>query len=50
MVEGFVLQPEILDRYKWKLTQDGSYSSKSAYAAFFVGSIKFSLWRRIWKT
>jgi hypothetical protein len=50
MVDGFILQPEIPDRYKWKLTQDGSYSSKSAYKAFFVGSIKFSPWRRIWKT
>jgi len=28
----------------------GSYSSKSAYAAFFEGSIKFGSWRRIWKT
>jgi hypothetical protein len=50
MVDGFILQPEIPDRYKWKLTQDGSYSSKSAYKAFFVGSIKFGPWRRIWKT
>ena len=50
MVDGFILQPEIPDRYKWKLTQDGTYSSKSAYAAFFVGSIKFGPWRRIWKT
>jgi hypothetical protein len=50
MVDGFILQPDIPDRYRWKLTQDGSYSSKSTYATFFVGSIKFGLWRRIWNT
>ena len=50
MVDGIILHPEILDRYNWKLTQDGSYSSKSAYTAFFLGSIKFGSWRRIWKT
>jgi hypothetical protein len=41
------LQPGIPDRFSWKLTQDGSYNSKSAYAAFFVGSIKFGSRRRI---
>ena len=50
MVDGFVLQPESPDQYRWKFTQDGTYSSKSAYAAFFEGSIKFGPWRRIWKT
>lgn len=30
------------------MTQTGTYSSKSAYEAFFVGSIKFPAWRRIW--
>jgi hypothetical protein len=50
MVDGFILQQEIPDWYRWKLTQDGSSSSKSAYVAFFVGSIKFGQWRRIWKT
>jgi hypothetical protein len=50
IVDGIILHPEILDRFSWKLSQDHSYSSKSAYAAFFVGSIKFGSWRRIWKT
>jgi hypothetical protein len=50
MVDGFILHLETPDQYRWKLTQDGSYSSKSAYAAFSKGSIKFSSWRRIWKT
>jgi hypothetical protein len=29
------------DQHIWKLTQTGSYSSKSAYAAIFVGANKF---------
>jgi hypothetical protein len=35
-VEGFVLHPDTPDKFRWKLSHDGSYSSKSAYAAFFV--------------
>jgi hypothetical protein len=50
MVEGVVLRQDVVDQYKWKLTQHGLYSSKSAYEAFFLGSIKFGPWRKIWKT
>lgn len=50
MVDSLVLQQEVPDQYKWKLTHTGSYSSKLAYAAFFVGTIKFGPWRRIWKS
>ena len=50
IVEEIILQPEIPDHFRWKLSYDGSYNSKSAYAAFFQGSIKFGSWRRIWKT
>ena len=50
MVEAVILRHDVQDHYKWKLTQHGSYSSKSAYEAFFVGSIKFGPWRRIWRT
>lgn len=50
IVEGLVLQPDVQDRYTWKLSQDGTYSSKSAYGAFFMGTIKFGPWRKIWKT
>lgn len=45
-----VLQHEVPDQYRWKLTQSGVYTSKSAYAAFFVGTIKFAPWKRIWKS
>lgn len=37
-VDGFILQTGVPDNYR------------SAYAAFFVGFIKFGLWIRIWKT
>ena len=40
IVEEIILQPEILDLFRWKLSHDGSYHSKSANAAFFVGCIK----------
>ena len=36
LVDGFVLQQDIQAYCRWKLTQSGSCSSKSAYAAFFV--------------
>lgn len=41
-VNGLKLQPDIQDQHHWKLSQLGIYSSKSAYAIFFVGSVKFS--------
>jgi hypothetical protein len=44
------LQPEILDTFRWKLTQTGDYSSKSAYTALFIGSIHYALWKKIWKS
>ncbi|WVZ62593.1 hypothetical protein U9M48_012327 [Paspalum notatum var. saurae] len=50
LVDNIVLQPEIPDQHKWKLSQTGSYSSRSAYAAFFEGLVKFGPWRRVWKT
>jgi hypothetical protein len=50
LLDRVVLQQEVQDHFRWKLTQTGTYSSKSAYEAFFVGSIKFVAWRRIWRS
>jgi hypothetical protein len=50
IIDSIVLQHEVPDQFRWKLTQSGSYSSKSAYAAFFVGTIKMGPWKRIWRS
>lgn len=49
-VEGIILQQGVPDMHKWDLTQSGEYSSKSAYAAFYFGSIRFAPWKRVWKS
>jgi hypothetical protein len=33
-VDGIFLQPDVQDQYRWEFSQSGTYSSKSAYAAF----------------
>jgi hypothetical protein len=50
MADGVVLRQNVADQHKWELMQHGSYSSKSAYEALFLGSIRFGPWRKIWKT
>ena len=50
LVEGLTLQQDVPDQFGWKLTQSGTYTSKSAYAAFFVGTIKFAPWNFFWKS
>lgn len=44
IMDGIVLQDSELDQFKWKLTQSGSYSSKSAYAAYFIGTTRIGPW------
>lgn len=44
------LQHEVQDQHVWCLTQYGAYSSKSAYEAFVLGTIRFVPWKRICKT
>lgn len=36
------------DRHIWKLEASGCYSSKSAYRAYFVGSVTFEPGRRLY--
>ena len=50
LMDGVILQQGVPDQFRWKLSQSGSYSSKTAYAACFVGSIRFPPWKRIWKS
>ncbi|WVZ84186.1 hypothetical protein U9M48_031242 [Paspalum notatum var. saurae] len=42
-VDNVELQQNVPDLHRWKLTQSGTNSSKSAYDAFFFGSIRFKL-------
>jgi len=49
-MEGVALNQDVPDQVRWKLTQSGVYSSKSAYATFSVRTIKFAPWKRIWKS
>ena len=44
------LDPAISDQHSWRLSKSGSYSSKSAYEAFFIGTIRFAPWKRISKS
>lgn len=38
------------DQHHWVHESSGIYSSKSAYRAYFQGSITFEPWKRIWKS
>jgi hypothetical protein len=37
------------DLHRWKPEASGVFSTKSAYRCYFVGSITFEPWKRIWK-
>ncbi|WVZ61990.1 hypothetical protein U9M48_011792, partial [Paspalum notatum var. saurae] len=50
LVDGLELRADVPDQQHWKLSSFSCYSSKSAYDALFVGTIKFSPWKRIWKS
>lgn len=51
LVDDLSLQQNVPDQHRWKLikSESGTYSSRSVYAAFFMGTIKFVLQRTIWK-
>lgn len=38
------------DKHIWRLEAGGHYTAKSAYRAFFQGSITFEPWKRLWKS
>ncbi|KAG2620200.1 hypothetical protein PVAP13_3NG158708 [Panicum virgatum] len=37
------------DLHQWKFESSGLFSSRSAYRAFFVGTIQFETRKRLWK-
>jgi len=48
-VEDVQLRHGIEDSIRWKWTPDATYSARSAYQAFFIGSAQFAGARPIWK-
>lgn len=50
LVDGLILQQDIPDQHTLKFSKSGTYTSKSAYHTYFIGSIKFTTWKRIWRT
>ncbi|GJN13726.1 hypothetical protein PR202_gb00464 [Eleusine coracana subsp. coracana] len=48
-LENFALTDQE-DRYVRNLDASGHYSSRSAYKAYFNGSVVFEPWKRLWKT
>ncbi|WVZ76691.1 hypothetical protein U9M48_024644, partial [Paspalum notatum var. saurae] len=50
LVDEVTLQDGVQDQHQWKFSSSGTYSSRSAYLAMFMGTINFSPWKRIWKS
>jgi len=48
-LRGVVLTQEA-DRHVWIHSSSGQFSSRSCYKAFFMGSITFEPWKRLWKS
>jgi hypothetical protein len=49
VIESFQLQNSN-DQHVWIFSNNGLYTSKSAYRAFFIGAESFEPWKRIWKS
>jgi hypothetical protein len=52
-VEGFFEYFQLWDtedRHIWVHDSSGVYTCKSAYTAYFQGSITFEPWKRLWKS
>jgi hypothetical protein len=47
---NFQLQEGVNDNHFWRLAASRKYSAKEAYECFFLGSIDFEPFQRIWKT
>ena len=49
IIQDFMRSPNE-DSHSWRFESSGVFTTKSAYRAFFHGSINFEPWRQIWKT
>jgi hypothetical protein len=50
LILNFELQQGVNDIHFWRLSADKKYSAKVAYESFFLGSISFESYQRIWKS
>ena len=50
LVQEVVLQSDVEDTHKWRFEASGQFSTKSAYEAFFNGSVSFQPCKLIWGT
>jgi hypothetical protein len=50
LLQEVLLQPEVEDIHKWRFEASGQFSTKSAYEAFFNGSVYFQPYNLIWGT
>lgn len=50
LIQDVILQPDLEDCHKWQLDSSGQFSFKSAYEAFFKGSIQFAPNKLIWRS
>ena len=48
LIQEVVLQPNVEDVHKWRFEVSGQFSTRSAYKAFFNGSIYFAAGKLIW--
>ncbi|GJN34910.1 hypothetical protein PR202_gb23618 [Eleusine coracana subsp. coracana] len=44
------LSPDVQDEHKWRFSESGQYSAKSAYTTLFIGATQFQPWQLIWKS
>jgi len=49
MISGIALTVNE-DAHQWRFESSGTFSTRSAYRAFFIASISFEPWKRIWKS
>ena len=50
LVQAVALQPDVEDIHKWRFDASGQFTTRSAYEAFFNGTIYFSAGKLIWGT
>jgi hypothetical protein len=50
LIDLVQLRPHVEDNHFFRQAANGKYSSKKGYRGFFIGSVEFEPFHRIWKT